>query len=309
MRKLWIDSDCASDDAMAMMMAFYHPDVEVIGISVVSGYRPASVVRRNPFIIFEQARVAPVPVYSCGDGPLGFCRELPEVHVHGEDGLGDLGIAVPPDAKLEPEHSAAALLAAIRRWPKELEIAALGPLTNLALAFRLDPTAAAQVKKLWIMGGTGKATGNISPVAEANIGGDPEAAQIVFTSGVDFTLIPLEAAGGDMLYSPVDLERLAACGPAGRFVVQASQNMVELAAASGKPGLLQADPAAMGIALWPELEASGIAAHCEVECKGELTCGMVVEDTSGRKQNNCHVVHTMDGIAFKQKVLALFQSR
>ena len=90
MRKIWIDTDAASDDALAIMMALYEPSVEVVGISLVSGYRKASEIRQNPFIICARAGYDVPAVHPGTDIPFGYVPTLPEVYVHGSDGLGDL---------------------------------------------------------------------------------------------------------------------------------------------------------------------------------------------------------------------------
>jgi len=309
MRKLWIDTDCASDDGMAILMAMFSTEIDVVGISIVSGYRAASKVWKNPFIFCEKANVAPPPIFMGSDVPFGFRYVLPEVHVHGEDGMGDLNCPLPAGSVIGNKHAAIALLDSINANPGEIEIITLGPLTNLALAFRLDPNAYKKIKKLWIMGGTGRAVGNISPVAEANIGGDPEASQVVFTSGVKFELITLEASGGSMFYSTDDIAALVKLGKTGRFLIDTSHDMISFLTAAGIPGLIMADPAAMGYALWLDLEITGADVYCEVEHKEGLTYGMVVEDATGMRPSNCHAVYKMNGDLFKERVCQLFNGR
>lgn len=305
MRKFWIDTDAASDDALAIMMALRHPDIDVVGISLVSGYRPVSAILYNPALICHATGVSTPPVFPGSELPYGFVPSHPPVFVHGNDGLGDLPRPDLSNAVTETVHACDGLLAAANRYPGELEVIALGPLSNLAFAFRKDPGAAQKLKVVYIMGGTGHVPGNVSPVAEANIWGDAEAAQAVLTSGARCILIGLDAAGGDMFYDPDDLERLAVSGKAGRWFVDTSHNMIDFLATKGLYGLSQPDPAAMGIALWPDLELQGNDAHCEVECRGALTLGMVVEDITHNPTHNCHVVHKMDGATFKQRVLDL----
>ena len=305
MRKIWIDTDCCCDDAMAIIMALYHPEVEVAGISVVTGYRPASQVWRNPFLICAEAQRPAPPVYCGGDETVAPRVEMPEVHVHGEDGMGDLGLPMPADAKLESGHAALGILKAIAEAPGELEIVTLGPLTNLALAFRLDPTAAQRIKRLWIMGGTGRQTGNLSAILEANVGGDPEAAQIVFTAGAPFVLIPYDPAEGEARYTREEMQALAAAGRAGRFIFNANHDLLDILPEGGS--LFEVDPAAMAVVLWPDLVREENAARCEVECRGTLSYGMVVEDTTCPERFNCRVVHRIDARAFKARTLELFR--
>lgn len=306
MRKLWIDTDCCCDDALAMIMAFYHPDVEVCGISVVSGYRPASHVWKNPFIICQEAQVPTPPIYVGRDGTLVDSRaKLHDVHVHGEDGMGDLALPFPAGAAPEPEHAALGILKAIASAPRELEIVTLGPLTNLALAFQLDPAVAKNIRKLWLMGGVGKQDGNISSVVEANIGGDPEAARLVLRSGVPLVIFPYDPAMGDARYTRQDMEALARSGRAGSFIARANHDLLDILPEGGS--LFEVDPAAMAAVLWPDLILEHNEACCDVECAGLLTCGQLIEDRTNPETFNCSVVHKIDGVAFKTRTLDLFR--
>ena len=176
MRKIIIDTDAGVDDAQAIMMALAHPDTEVSAITMVMGNVPVANVSKNVPRILDVFD-ADVPFYVGADRPL-VQPYVDAADVHGNDGLGNADIPY-SSRQPEAEHAVLALIRLINEAPNEYEIIALGPLTNLALAVRLDPSLPQKVKRLVIMGGTIGAVGNMSALAEYNFFADPEAVQVV----------------------------------------------------------------------------------------------------------------------------------
>lgn len=176
MRKIIIDTDAGVDDAQAIMMALAHPDTTVSAITMVMGNVPVANVTKNVPRILDVFD-ADIPFFIGADRPL-VQPYIDAADVHGNDGLGNADI---PYSSRQPqdEHAALALIRLINESPNEYEIIALGPLTNLALAVRLDPSLPEKVKRLVIMGGTIGAVGNTSALAEYNFFADPEAVQVV----------------------------------------------------------------------------------------------------------------------------------
>ncbi|MCU0754009.1 MAG: nucleoside hydrolase [Xanthomonadales bacterium] len=175
-RKLWVDTDPGVDDAYALMLAA-RPGVELLGLSSVGGNVGLAHTTRNARALVELLGVD-APVHPGVDRPL--LRPAPDAaFVHGADGLGDTGLPEParPAADL---HGALALIKAARRHAGELELVALGPLSNVALALALEPALAGWLKRVVVMGGAVAGHGNTTPFAEFNIGYDPEAAAMVF---------------------------------------------------------------------------------------------------------------------------------
>ncbi|MDR1617460.1 MAG: nucleoside hydrolase, partial [Treponema sp.] len=249
--KLVIDTDCGSDDAMAIAMALRDEAWEILFFTVVSGNVILEQAVKNTLLSIEMAGTYEPPVYAgCRDmllHPLAFAHET-----HGQDGMGDLGLA-PERLKPAAGHGVFKMLEALRGHDRgEIEIVTLGPLTNIAVALRLDPAAMARVRRISIMGSAGLGAGNVSPLAEFNIWQDAEAAKIVLESGLPLFLTGWDACLDDAMLEEADIERLRRSGPLGRFVVDCNRRLLELNLERfGRPCLDMADPAAMAAALFP----------------------------------------------------------
>ncbi|KAK9156708.1 hypothetical protein Scep_003282 [Stephania cephalantha] len=176
------------DDSMAIFMAFQSPEIEVIGLTTIFGNVATKDATHNALLLCEIAERPDVPVAEGSYEPLK--RGEPRVadFVHGSDGLGNISLPPPKGSKAD-KTAAEFLVEKASQYPGEVSILALGPLTNLALAIKSDSTFASNVKKIVILGGAFFALGNVNPAAEANIYGDPEAADVVFTSGANIVVV------------------------------------------------------------------------------------------------------------------------
>jgi len=202
-RKVVIDCDPGIDDAFAIFAALSSAELEVVGITTVYGNVRTPEATRNALHLLEVAGMAAgeVPVVQGAMGPLANPGGPHRVagFVHGADGLGDTGVPIRADADLvraAAQGSAAAFLAdAARRWPGEVDVVCLASLTNLAQCLRQDPEVAPLLRSVAFLGGAMFVNGNVSPAAEANVLGDPEAADEVFqAAGLRrLTIIPLDA--------------------------------------------------------------------------------------------------------------------
>jgi len=191
MRKFLIDTDTASDDAVAMCMALRHRDIDVVGFTVVAGNVPLDQAVQNALYTVELCGES-TPVYAGAPAPMA--RDLSTAQmVHGDDGFGDIGLDLQgrtPSDGWGPQ----VIVDTIRQNPGEITLVALGPLTNVAIALLWAPDIAEKVERVVIMGGTGEhGPGNISPSAEFNFWVDPEAVRVVLRSGM-----PLELVGWDI---------------------------------------------------------------------------------------------------------------
>ncbi|CAH8264908.1 unnamed protein product [Arabidopsis lyrata] len=207
--KLIIDTDPGIDDSMAIMMAFQTPELEILGLTTVFGNVSTQDATRNALLLCEIAGFPDVPVAEGSSEPLK--GGIPRVadFVHGKNGLGD--VSLPPPSRKKCEKSAAEFLdEKVSEYPGEVTILALGPLTNLALAIKRDSSFASKVKKIVILGGAFFSLGNVNPAAEANIYGDPEAADVVFTSGADITVVGINITT-QLKLSDDDLLELSNC--------------------------------------------------------------------------------------------------
>jgi purine nucleosidase len=191
MRKFLIDTDTASDDAVAMCMALRHPDIDVVGFTVVAGNVPLDQAVQNALYTVELCG-ADTPVIAGAAAPMARALETAQ-NVHGQDGMGDIGLDLQGRTPA-PGWAPQFIVDTIRQNPGEITLVAIGPLTNLAIALLWAPDIADKVERVVIMGGTGEhGPGNVSPTAEFNFWVDPEAVRVVLRSGM-----PVELVGWDI---------------------------------------------------------------------------------------------------------------
>jgi len=275
-RTLLIDSDTASDDAVALIMALRSREVRVAAITVVAGNVPVAQAASNALFTVELCG-ADVPVYSGAEAPL-LRRLVIADWFHGADGLGDHGYK-PAKRRAEPGHAVDALIQAVHENPG-IEIVTLGPLTNLAMALLREPKLPASVKRCVIMGGAPCCAGNVTPAAEYNIWVDPEAARIVVHSGLQLEMVGWQLCCGDAVLHQEDISCvLAMKNPIADFAIRCNSTASEtFFKQTGQTGISLPDPVCMGIALNPALCTSSSQHYLEVEVSSELTRGMTVVD-------------------------------
>lgn len=204
--KIIIDTDPGIDDSMAIFMAFQSPQLEILGLTTIFGNVSTEDGTRNALLLCEIAGCPGLPVAEGSPEPLKGGKPRICDFVHGSDGLGNLFLPTPKSRKIE-KTAAEFLVDMVSEYPGEVSILALGPLTNLALAVKRDSTFASKVKRVVILGGSFFALGNVNPAAEANIYGDPEAADIVFTSGADIVVVGINITT-QIKMQDADLEEL-----------------------------------------------------------------------------------------------------
>ena len=278
MRTFLVDTDTASDDAVALIMALRHPDVRVAGITVVAGNVPLERATRNAIYTAELCGRGDVPVYAGADKPLR--REAEHATwFHGEDGLGNQNYP-PPKGCCRAQHAADAIVEIVRANPG-LTLVTLGPLTNVAIALDRDPAIAEMIARCVIMGGNPCCEGNVTPAAEYNIWVDPEAARVVLHSGMlAIELVGWQLCRGEANLRADDIARVRAIGtPLAHFAIDCNRVAMEAnRVQSGEIGIALPDPVAMAIALDPSVCTKRSAHHVEVETESELTRGMTVVD-------------------------------
>ncbi len=278
-RPILIDTDTASDDAVALIMALRSPAVEVKAITVVAGNLPVEQATRNALFTVELCG-ADVPVFSGARKPLR--RELESAEwFHGRDGLGDHGYA--PSVRFPaPGHAVDALIATVEENPG-IELITLGPLTNLALALNRLPALARSISRLVVMGGAPCCEGNVTPAAEFNIWVDPEAARTVFASGAPIEMIGWHLARFDAVLNESDIEDVLGLGtPLGEFAIRAnSVAAMGYYRQTAQKGISLPDPVAMAVLLDPALKLEVSRHFVAIECSSDLTRGMTVVDRLG----------------------------
>ena len=275
-RSFIVDTDTASDDAVALLMALRHPDVQVEAITVVAGNVELEQGLNNALYAVELSG-ADVPVYAGSAAPL--VRDLVVAQFfHGRDGLGDQGYPAPVR---EPAAGDAVdvLVETIRSNPG-IVLVTLGPLTNVAKALARAPEIAGLVGRCVVMGGAACTVGNVTPAAEYNVWVDPEAAREVFRSGLPIEMVGWELCRGAATLSEKEMARVRDFGsPVARFAMDC--NTSALAAArlqSNEPGLPLPDPVAMAIAIDPAICTRRSLHYVDVETESDLTRGMTVVD-------------------------------
>ncbi|MFC2078520.1 nucleoside hydrolase [Candidatus Bipolaricaulota bacterium] len=286
MRHFIIDTDTASDDAVALVMALQHPDVNVEAITVVAGNVPLKYGVQNALYCVERCGKT-TPVYVGIDGPM--LRPLETAQFcHGEDGMGDIGL--PLTGRMAAEgHAVDALIETIRLFAGTITLVTLGPLTNVATALLREPSIAKDIERCVIMGGIGFGYGNIIPAAEYNIWVDPDAAKIVFESGMPIQMVGWDISHKHATFTSDQADGLRGLSDLAAFCVDIQKALREFGISYLKQdGFDLPDPIAMAVALEPDVATITKRLRVDIETKSELTRGATVVDhlhVSGREPN------------------------
>ena len=276
-RDIIIDTDPGQDDAVAILLALASPELNVLGLTCVAGNVPLERTSFNARQVCELAGRADVPVFAGCDRPMGRGLVTAE-HVHGASGL-DGALLPDPVMTLQSTHAVDFIIDSLRAAPpKTITLCPLGPLTNIATALQRAPDIAERIAQVVLMGGAYFEVGNITPAAEFNIYVDPEAAQLVFQSGLDLVVAPL------------DVTHKALTNPAWSAALRAKNHPVCEVVAGwtefferfdtekyGSEGAPLHDPCVIAYLIAPEL-FSGRRINVEIETQSELTRGMTVAD-------------------------------
>jgi purine nucleosidase len=271
-----IDTDTASDDAVALIMALRAPDVQVSAITVVAGNVDLEQATRNALYTVELCG-ASVPVYAGAAKPLVRAYQN-ATWFHGRDGLGDHNYPA-PDQLAKDNHAVDAIIKTIEANP-ELVLVTLGPLTNIALAVSRNPAIVSKVGRCVVMGGAPCCEGNVTPAAEYNIWVDPEAAGIVMRSGLPVELIGWHLCRGGAVLSGDDIAHVQAFSTKlAHFAIECNSHARKAyKTQTCEDGICLPDPVAMCIALDPTVGTTWSEHYVEIETQSELTRGMTVVD-------------------------------
>ncbi len=266
-----VDTDPGTDDALAILLALNSPELRVEAVTVVAGNVTAAQGLENALKLVSLAGRPDIPVALGAQKPL--VQTLVTAESHGTDGLGNIPL---PRARSRPDPRPGPdlIVELVRRYPHEVTLVTLGPLTNLALALSRDPEVAGLVKEVVLMGGA-IAGGNVDAVAEFNVSVDPEAAQAVFQAGWPLTMVGLEI-GRKALFTREHLAELRrARGPESDFAASLLEYRVALAEKEGGGGATLYDPTAMSAVIDRTLVTTQLL-HVDVELRGEFTRGETV---------------------------------
>jgi inosine-uridine nucleoside N-ribohydrolase len=277
-----LDVDTGVDDALALMLAIRSPELEVLGITTVSGNVPVARSTANTLLALEMLGASTIPVVAGAAAPLA--RALfTAAEVHGSDGLGDVTHRYPAPSRQATRGAAEFLLQMIHRHPGELTLIATGPLTNVATAIQRDAGAMRRLQGLTVMGGAIRVPGNVGPTTEFNFAVDPEAAAIVLGAGLPLTLVPLDVTE-QVVLSHEAVEKARGAGKLQAFIREITAAVMDFHREhEGVDGMFLHDPLAVGVVVDPSL-VRGQPMAVAIERRGELTAGMAVADLRRRSQ-------------------------
>jgi purine nucleosidase len=301
-RVFLIDTDTASDDAVALIMALRGSNVEVAAITTVAGNVGVEQASRNALYTAELCD-SNVPVFAGAANPLTRRHESAS-WFHGLDGLGDQGYPAPRRG-LERQGAVDAIVDTIESNPG-LVVVTLGPLTNIALALQKKPDLAGKVGRCVVMGGAPCCEGNVTPAAEYNIWCDPEAARVVARSRLPIELIGWHLCRGEAALNLSDIQHVLSFGThVGKFAIECNSRAQEAyLRQTGEHGISLPDPVAMAVALDPSIVTSQSHHYMEVETDSALTRGMTVIDrlNVADDERNCDVWALPGGGRTKAKI-------
>lgn len=281
-RRVIIDTDPGTDDAMAIILALNSPEFKVEALTVVPGNVEAWQGLENALKIVSLAGRCDVAVAGGAQHPLNQ-KLITAQFWHGKNGLANVELP-PSKCKADPRFGPDLIIEMIHKYPHEITLIPVGPLTNIALAVSKDPSIAGLVKDIVIMGGsiTG---GNVDGAAEANIYNDPEAAQIVFNAGWMVTMVGSDVGERTLITRKYLTELQSLHGPQSDFIAKIADFYLTRSEKSGYSGAAMYDPLAVGIALDPTLGTLK-EMHVDVETKGEFTRGETVANRMGSNEKN-----------------------
>jgi purine nucleosidase len=281
-RRVIIDTDPGTDDAMAIILALNSPELKVEALTVVPGNVDGRQGLENALKIVSLAGRCDVLVAGGAQHPLNQ-KLITAQFWHGKNGLADVELP-PSKCKADPRFGPDLIIELIHKYPHEITLIPVGPLTNIALAVSKDPSIAGLVKDIVIMGGSIDG-GNVNGAAEANVYNDPEAAQIVFNAGWMVTMVGSDVGERTLITRKYLAELQSSHGPQSDFIAKIADFYLTRSEKSGYSGAAMYDPLAVGIALDPTLGTLK-EMHVDVETKGEFTRGETVANRMGSNENN-----------------------
>ncbi|XP_054471125.1 nucleoside hydrolase [Anoplopoma fimbria] len=313
-KKLLVDVDCGVDDAQAIMLALAASNVELLGVTCVQGNTTVENVCKNTLRVLQACSKLEIPVFKGAAKPiLGDCIDAG--HFHGLDGLGDAPDPNAPGIDLvQKEGAVSAMIRIVNENPGQVSLVAIAPLTNLALAVKMDPSLPSKLKGLYIMGGNTESRGNTTVCGEFNFAADPEAAYIVLN---EYQCPTYLACWEFTCYSKLSWEFcdawLAQDTDKARFMARIFQHSIEASKSErlekefvSGTGFVSCDSYAMAAAMDDSFITENDHYPVTVELTGKHTRGMMVMDTVGflKKAHKAHIMKKVDMEKFEQMMMA-----
>jgi len=281
-QRVIIDTDPGTDDALAIYLALNSPELKVEAFTVVPGNVVAAQGLDNALKLVSVAGRCDVPIAAGAKQPL-----LQKVYTagywHGKNGIAEIELP-PSKCKVDPRFAPDLIIELIHKYPHEITLIPVGPLTNIALAVSKDPSIVGLAKNIVIMGGS-ISGGNTTGVAEANIFGDPEAAEIVFKAGWTVTMVGSDVGEQTLMRRKELTELEAGHGPVNDVVTKIARFYIERSEKNGWDGAAMYDPLAVAVAFDPTLVTTK-EMHIDVETRGEFTRGETVPNRNLENEKN-----------------------
>ena len=303
MRSFLIDTDTASDDAVALLLAAAADDVEITAVTVVAGNVPIDLAVRNAIVTLDLCGHETVPVHAGADRPRRRPLDTAQF-VHGADGMG--GAELPePSRPHDPGHAVDVLVERANESPGSHTLVTLGPLTNVAAALDRDPELLTKFHHTFMMAGSPDGVGNVNVAGEYNVWADPEAATAVFAAGGPKTMIGWNISRTFAVVTPAENERLIATGPLGRFVAEINVDVDRYSReVSGLSGYDLPDPVAMAVAIDPGIITDASDEAMVVGLDEPSRGAVLLDRRAERSEPTCRVVWAVDESAFKDRLFA-----
>lgn len=282
MHKVIYDTDPGVDDAMALLFLHRHPNIDLLGVTTVFGNASVETTTRNALFLKREWNI-PCPVArgaSVTFDPSRHERPWPTM-VHGHNGLGDIDVPDTIDLPTDPRPAYQFIIDTVRANPGEVTLVAVGRMTNLALALKHDPEIASLVKDVVIMGGNFYVPGNVTPVAEANIHGDPEAADFVMTAAWKVVVVGLDVTSITTMSRSYLADMAKAGGPSVQLLADLSQSYIDFYKHAVEDGMMVHDSCACVYVVAPELFDT-IEGAVRVVCGG-IADGQTIVKPDGRR--------------------------
>lgn len=300
-----IDTDTASDDAVALLLALAAAadgDIEIVAVTVVAGNVPLDLAVRNAIVTLDVCGGVDIPVHRGWDRPLRRPLETAQF-VHGDDGMG--GAALPDPSRAATSGDAVGVLVDLAdRDPGRHTLVTLGPLTNVADALERDPALLTKFDHTFMMAGSPDGVGNVNVAGEYNVWGDPEAATIVLAADGPKTMVGWNISRQFAVVTPPEAEELRAAGPLGRFTVDINCEVDRYSReVSGLDGFDLPDPVAMAVAIDPSIITDATEESMVVGLDEPSRGAVLLDRRAERTPPTCRVVWAVDEPAFKRRLL------
>ena len=305
-RSIVVDTDTASDDAIALVLAVREPSVDVRAVTVVAGNVPLDLAVRNAIVTLDLCGGADIPLHAGRAEPLSRPLQTAQF-VHGADGMGGASLPEPSRAAIS-DDAVTALLQIAASEPGQHDLVTLGPLTNIAAAVEADPEFLTKFGHTYLMAGSPDGVGNVDALGEYNVWADPEAATAVFGAPGAKTMIGWNISRTFAVLDHDEQGRLAAVGPLGRFAIDINGDVDQYAIDTGLAGFDLPDPVAMAVALDPSIVTEATDEWLVVGLDGPTRGCTIPDRRFGRADPNIRVVWAVDEAAFKSRLFAACRS-